>query len=298
MPCYYPITAFQAHSGGPLSFVQRNDYNTLTIPCGQCSGCRLKKSRDWAIRCVHEKQMHKRSCFCTFTYSPENLPPHNTLVYRDFQLLMMRIRKAHGKGITFYMAGEYGETFGRPHYHALLFGLDFPDRIYLRTTPSGAKIYRSPTLETHWTLGFSSVGDLTFESAAYVARYIMKKRNGDGEKRDYKILDLDTGEIVSKRKEFNQMSRARGIGASWLAKYAADVYTTGKVIIRGHKNNPPRYYDKLFKKIDQGKLEELQYGRFIEALAQSEHHTPERLAVQEQVALAKTKSLKRNLDGS
>lgn len=204
--------------------------------------------------------------------------------------------------VTFYMGAEYtepkpeeGYPGGRPHYHALIFGLDFTDKKYWGKTPAGSKIYRSPTLEKIWTLGYSSVGELTFESAAYVARYIMKKRTGDGEKYQYKILDLETGEITNKKKEFNQMSRRKGIGSTWIEKYQTDVYTTGKVIVRGHQNNPPRYYDRQFKKIDQQRLEELQYGRYLEQLAQTEHHTPERLAVQEQVAAAKTKSLKRNL---
>ena len=273
--------------------------------------------------------MRKHSCFLTLTLKNDQL----SLVYEQFQAFMKRLRQSASRArlssslrtgrargnphllcnyraifglrpktsirlapdIAFYMAGEYGETYGRPHYHALIFGLDFTDKIYISKTPSGAKIYRSPTLEKIWTLGFSSIGELTFESAAYVARYIMKKRTGDGNKKHYEILDLETGEIATKKKEFNQMSRRPGVGSTWIEKYKNDVYTTGKVIVRGHKNNPPRYYDKQFKKIDQAALEDLQYGRYLEQLAQTEHHTPERLAVQEQVAAAKTKSLKRHI---
>lgn len=269
------------------------------------------------MRCLHEKQQHKNSAFITLTYNEENLPENRTLVHRDFQLFFKRLRKAawqgmnqensecradrhKGKGgtvvprIKFYMCGEYGETHGRPHYHSLLFGVDFADRIYQGKTPSGEKIYRSPKLETLWPHGYSSTANLTFESAAYVARYVMKKRTGDGEKYEYKILDPETGEIISKKKEYNAMSRRPGIGKTWIEKYKNDVYTTGKVIVRGHKNNPPRYYDKQMKKIDQLQLEEKQYERFLEALQQIEHRTPERLAVQEQVAAAKTKSLQRN----
>lgn len=274
--------------------------------------------------------MRKHSCFLTLTLKNNN---QLTLDYEQFQLFMKRLRQSASRArlasslrtrrardtpllqcdwrassplrgqtsirltpdITFYMAGEYGEIYGRPHYHALIFGLDFQDKLYISKTPSGSKIYRSPTLEKIWTEGFSSIGELTFESAAYVARYIMKKRTGDGEKHDYLVLDPETGEIIKKKKEFNQMSRRQGIGKSWINKYQTDVYTTGKVIVRGHKNNPPRYYDKQFKKIDQLTLEQLQFARYLEQLAQTEHHTPERLAVQEQVAAAKTASLKRHI---
>lgn len=332
MPCYHPITAFQAEPGTPLLFEQPQwaktqrggGYQQLQIACQQCSGCRLKRSREWAMRCLHEKQLHKNTCFITLTYNDDNLPEHNRLVYRDFQLFMKRLRKAAQQGmnqensecradrhqdkdgqpvtrIKFYMCGEYGEQLGRPHFHAILFGVDFTDRLYIKKTPSGSKLYRSERLERLWNKGFSSVADVTFESAAYVARYVMKKRTGDGNKTEYEILDLETGEIVKKKKEFNNMSRGNrqnknnGIGRQWLEKYKDDVYTTGKVIVRGHKNNPPRYYDKLMKKIDQEHLEDMQYKRYLEALTQLEHRTPERLAVQEEVATAKTKSLKRKI---
>lgn len=349
MPCYYPILALQPSAGGPLVFPSPgtsylyNDYNERTIACGRCSGCRLKRSREWAMRCLHEKQMRKHSCFLTLTLKDSN---QLTLIYEQFQAFMKRLRQSASRAreracittrrpratpailcdwraafglrpktsirlipdIAFYMAGEYtepqpdkGYPGGRPHYHALIFGLDFNDKTYLYTTPAGSNIYRSATLEKIWTEGYSSVGELTFESAAYVARYVMKKRTGDGEKKEYKIIDLETGEINTKTKEFNQMSRRSGkkgeagIGSRWIKKYKDDVYTTGKVIIRGHKNNPPRYYDKYLKQLDRAALEDFQYARFLEQLEQAEHHTPERLAVQETVAAAKTKSLKRSL---
>lgn len=331
MPCYKPITAYQLPAGGPLLFAEPawgatsrgGNYNKLQISCGQCAGCRLKRSREWAARCIHEAQTHRHNCFITLTYADENLPENNSLKHRDFQLFMKKFRKAlHespvGEGpfaqqknphrgatpapqkpvaraLRYYMCGEYGETYGRPHYHAIIFGTDFLDKIYKHTTATGCKIYNSPTLEKLWPHGHSSIGDVTFESAAYVARYIMKKRTGDGNKNIYEVLDLETGELVQKQKEYNTMSRRPGIAKTWFDKYNTDITATGKIIIRGHKNNPPRYYDKLLKKLDELKLEEFQYARYIEQLAQTEHHTPERLAVQEQVAAAKTKSLQRKL---
>lgn len=201
------------------------------------------------------------------------------------------------KPIKYYMAGEYGERYGRPHYHALLFGLDFADKLYHGRTKAGEKIYRSQTLERLWTHGYSSIGNVTFASAAYIARYVEKKRTGDGNKTDYEILDLDTGEINFRKKEYNQMSRASGIGKEWLALYNNDVYATDKVITReGRQLRPPRYYDKQYKKLDAARLAHLKTVRELEALAMSEHHTTHRLRVQEEVANARSRHLRRTLD--
>ena len=80
----------------------------VKIPCGQCIGCRLQKSLDWAVRCVHEKSLHEESSFVTLTYDDEHLPANGSLVYRDFQLFMKRYRKITGSGVRFLMCGEYG----------------------------------------------------------------------------------------------------------------------------------------------------------------------------------------------
>lgn len=343
MPCYHPITALQPTAGGPLIFPQPghlylyNDYRTLTIGCRQCHGCKMKDARQWAMRCVHEKQMHKYSCYITLTYNDKHLPTDLSLRYEDYQVFMKRLLKSlgrkgsknilcetylpptggrrHGaaphtpglkaareinratrKTARFYMAGEYGELYSRPHYHALLFGVDFSDRVYHKTMPSGSKVYKSDTLDNLWKKGYTSVGDITYQSAAYVARYVMKKRTGDGTTVT-EIIDPETGEIYKREKEFNEMSRNPGLAKPWFERYQSDVYTTGKVVVQGKPQYPPRYYDKLYKKIDQAALEDFQYQRYLEQAAQNEHHTPERLAVQELVAIEKTRNLKRNLDG-
>lgn len=199
--------------------------------------------------------------------------------------------------IKFYMAGEYGEKYGRPHYHSLLFGVDFRDKTYHGKTKAGEKIYRSYTLEKLWPYGYSSIGAVTFNSAAYISRYIMKKRRGDGNTENYEILDLETGEIYIKKKEYNCMSRAEGIGKAWLEEFTPDVYHRDRVITKqGRELRPPRYYDKLYKKMDAAHLQHLKHARELEALAQKAHHTPARLAVQEEVAKAKARFQTRNFE--
>lgn len=295
MPCYKPLRAFCAASGDVV-FVERGDIvASLFLPCGQCVGCRLERSRQWAVRCMHEASLYDDNCFITLTYSPEHLPEDCSLHYRDFQLFLKRLRKAWPNDrIRFYMCGEYGEENHRPHFHACLFGFNFPDRVPFRQL-GGSKLWRSDQLEKLWGKGHCSIGEVTFESAAYVARYVMKKVTGDLQELHYRQTDED-GVITGHRTpEFNHMSLKPGIGAKWLDKFSSDVYPDGQVVVRGHKSNPPKYYDRRFAKADPLSYEQLQYMRHLEALTRSSDQTPERLAVREQVASARIRALKRTI---
>ena len=191
MPCYHPLSAFQCVDGS-IVFYESKRHDTvksLFLPCGQCVGCRLERSRQWAIRCMHEAQMHEKNCFITLTYDDAHLPGDRSLHYRDFQLFIKRLRKRYpGRRIRYYMAGEYGENFGRPHWHACLFGIDFDDKSLWKRTSANSLLYRSADLELLWPFGYSSIGDVTFESAAYVARYIMKKVTGKNADQHYQEI--------------------------------------------------------------------------------------------------------------
>jgi len=208
------------------------------------------------------------------------------------------------------MAGEYGENYGRPHYHACIFGWKPKDLV--RFQKSGDSVlYRSQELDSLWTdnngqlIGFTTVGDVTFESAAYVARYIMKKQNSDNldpktQKAYSAVYDYtnpNTGEITKKTPEYNKMSLKPGIGATWIEKYMSDVYPTGEIIIRGNKKvMTPKYYDKIFKKhADPYVFDEMLYMREINAKLKSEDNTPERLEVKRQVMAAGLQRKKRVL---
>lgn len=309
MPCYKPIQAFQCVDGSIVfSELRRFDVSrSLQLPCGQCVGCRLERSRQWAVRCMHEASLYDRNCFITLTYSPEHLPADGSLRYADFQLFMKRLRKrfkghrevpgsAEPRPIRFYMCGEYGETFGRPHYHACLFNFDFEDKVHLMRTKSGSRVFRSKALEELWPFGFSSIGAVNFESAAYVARYVMKKITGDAAKSHYERVDPDTGEISQLIPEFNKMSLKPGIGGAWFDKYSSDVYPRDYVVVNGRKVKPPRYYDKLFADDYPVEFEGIQYSRYLDALSRVSDNTSERLAVKEKVAIASVSRLSRSLE--
>ena len=180
MSCVHPLSAYQC-TDGSIVFDERRKHDisrSLQLPCGQCIGCRLERSRQWAMRCLHEAQLHENNCFITLTYDDAHLPGDRSLHYSDFQKFLKRFRKSLGGAkIRYYMAGEYGEKFGRPHWHACIFGYDFHDKKLFKRTAAGSLIYTSEHLKKLWPFGHSSIGDVTFESAAYVARYIIPTRN-------------------------------------------------------------------------------------------------------------------------
>lgn len=298
MPCYHPLSAYQC-ADGSIVFYESKRHDTvksLSLPCGQCVGCRLERSRQWAIRCMHESQMHEQNCFITLTYDDAHLPSDRSLHYRDFQLFIKRLRKRYpGRRIRYYMAGEYGENFGRPHWHACIFGFDFNDKKLWKRTSANSLLYRSNDLEILWPFGYSSIGDVTFESAAYVARYIMKKVTGKNAAKHYEEIDPDTGEITNRTPEFTKMSLKPGIGYEWYKQYTSDVYPHDYVVVRGKKVKPPKYYDKKYKIDNPYEFDELLYIREKSARMNHADNTLERLAVKEQVAKAKLQKLKRNL---
>jgi hypothetical protein len=306
MACYHPLTAYLSghtinNATGKafrrVSFKETDEHDRqVSLPCGQCIGCRLERSRQWAMRCIHEAQLHQNNCFITLTYNDENLPKNNSLDHRDFQLFFKRLRKAnpHIK-IRYYMAGEYGSNYGRPHFHACIFGYDFYDKKLFKRTAADSLLYTSEELEKLWPYGYSTIGDVTFESAAYVARYIMQKQTGKVDPNHYTYCDLQTGELVKIQPEYNKMSLKPGIGANWYKQYKSDVYPHDFVEVRGKKLKPPKYYDRLFSKENPYEYDQILYTREKQAKLRPEEHSYERLLVKETVTKAKLQKLKRKL---
>lgn len=296
MACYYPRTAWQREGGGKIIFHETADnLRRFTIPCGQCIGCRLERSRQWAIRCLHESQCHWRNCFITLTYDDVHLPKDGQLVYRHFQKFVRSLRKKCGR-FRYYMCGEYGEQSWRPHFHACLFGIDFADRKFYKNLGSGFNLYTSELLSSIWTRGFASVGDVSFESAAYIARYVCKKVTGKMAEAHYRRINLETGEIYQLVPEFTRMSLKPGIGKPWFDKWRADVYPHDYVIIDGKEVKPPRYYDRLLALVDMKSAGDVDVERFEKALSTVDDCTVERLRARETVTRARLKFKCRSLE--
>lgn len=323
MSCYHPVAAWRCSkapgSAQVLVFKENstkgfNLVDRLDLPCGRCVGCKLAKSREWATRIHHEQSLYENNCFLTLTYSPEHVPKDYRLVKDDLQKFMKRLRyyfknEIAGK-IRYYGVGEYGDNYGRPHYHICVFNLDFPDKEYHGKSKTGFPIYTSPTLEKVWSkkekgkprqkLGFAYVQELTFENAAYAARYVMKKQNGSmSRKRVPLYTDLETGEVIHDVQEFALMSRNPGIGKPWLLKYHKDVYPFDEVVINEKKNRPPRYYDDIYRnEIDEEGFKAVEEKRYVESCSKNrlDNRRPNRLLIREAIHKRKAKRLIRSID--
>jgi hypothetical protein len=306
MPCYKPMTAWYAkeiNNSGKRSLVfnPKKAYqpdDPIEIACGQCIGCKLERSRQWAIRCVNEASLYEDNCFLTLTFSPEYLKKRKnpwSLDVRDYQLFMKRLRKKYGKNIRFFHCGEYGEKNRRPHYHAIIFNFDFPDKKLWKIVNEN-RLYISDDLSSLWPFGFSTIGDVTFESAAYVARYITKKVTGEAAKDHYIWCDEETGEAHPLKPEYTTMSRRPGIGKEWFDKYRNDVYPSDFITMNGKKIRPPKYYDKIMEATRPYEFEEIKEKRIENAKKHYENNTYERLAIREKCQLLKMEKLPRNLN--
>lgn len=321
MPCFSPITGYRANyltakGKRPIVFNAAEGYRDrpVELPCGRCTGCRLEYSRQWAVRCMHEAQCHAQNSFITLTFAPEYLPSDYSVHKEDVQKFLKRLRKEIGVNIKYFACGEYGEKNNRPHYHAIIFGYDFPDKT-LHAKSNGNLLYRSKTLEKCWPYGHSLIGDVTFQSAAYVARYVMKKRKGDPDQVDpktgktnaeyYMLAHPDTGEIVNIEPEFCLMSRGSGrpedpdlwrygIAREWFNKYKKDL-KKDFLTINGNKMKLPKYYDSILEIEDEIEMMHRKDARRKEAHKNKHDNTLARLGVKEKVKHAQLGMLKRDL---
>ena len=262
----------------------------LEVPCGNCIGCRIDRSRAWAIRCTHEAALHEDNMFLTLTYSDEHVPLKGSLEPRDMQQFMKNLRKRADKPIRFFQCGEYGTNTLRPHHHAIIFGYKPDDIEFWQTTAAGHKTYISESLRSAWaSKGHILIGDATFESAGYVARYIHKKVVGDAAESHY------SGRVP----EYITMSRRPGIGSRWVEKFWRDVYPSDAVVINGKKFPPPRYYDKWLEENHPDVYETVKASRVERATAAAlldpKEHETFRRSVKEECKIAQMNRLTRDI---
>lgn len=281
MACFHPLTAWRAPpgrdfpGGKSITFDHRFSVGCeeLKLPCGQCIGCRLAKSRDWAMRCVHEASLYEQNCFITLTYDNAHLPKDGSLNVDDIQKFFKRLRKRFGAGIRFLQCGEYGSEFQRPHHHACIFNFDFPDKIPI-SCAGGNMLYISESLSDLWPFGYHTIGALTYDTAAYVARYVTKKITGSIADDHYK----------GRKPEFITMSRRPGLAHDWYEKYKKDLYPKDFVTLNhGVKLKPAKYYDRMFDKEYPEAFEKLKEKRKNELELRALEYTEDRLKVKEQL---------------
>lgn len=283
MPCFRPITCWSPPDGGPVQFSEKRDHREIEIPCGQCIGCRINRQQMWAFRCLAEASLHRHNWFATLTYAPEHLPPNGELDHRHWQLFAKRARKRLGP-FRYLMCGEYGEQTLRPHYHALLFGLDVPDAVRIgmrRNHP----IFRSATLSDLWGLGLCELGTVTPQSARYCAGYVLK------DSRAPELVNEYTGELMPLKAPYGRMSLKPGLGDAWVRRYYPEVFAHGACYAQDQRYRIPDRFKDLLDEINPEAFEELQESAIAKAIV-SPDNTPARLAAREGVALAKLQRYK------
>nr|UXQ88143.1 MAG: replication initiation protein [Microvirus sp.] len=301
MPCYTPLSAWRTTentANGKKAIVFKKSANSttpLTLPCGQCIGCRTDRAQSWAIRCTQEGQLHQQNSFITLTYNSENLPTDGSLIGFHFTDFMKRLRSHYyPQTIRYFMCAEYGENFDRPHFHACLFGLDFLDKEPIKES-EGLILYNSPQLDSIWGKGYTSIGALTFETAAYTARYITKKITGKGAPDHYTTTCEHTGALIHLTPEFARMSLRPAVGKQWLQHYLTDLYPSDFAIHKGKQIKIPRYYDKIME-LNGYDIETIKRKRKLKARKHLKDNTPERLAVREKCHTLKSTQLTRNYE--
>lgn len=295
------------------------------IRCGHCVGCRLDKSREWANRCLLELQQHDSAYFVTLTYDDEHVPTvhtprgdlAHTLCKRDFQLFMKRLRKRIAPArIRYFACGEYGGKTFRPHFHAIIFGLQLTDLVPYSKNGRGDILYLSDFLTSCWArpvdgvrqtcvtplsdrfvpFGRVLVSPVTYATCAYTARYTTKKLYGkDGE--FYERMGIEPPCLL--------MSRHPGIGAGYYDSHP-DMLDYSFVSVPtedgGKKFRPPKYFDKfLQEEMSDEDYHDLKLERQAAALeaqhikqTQTSQPFGDLLRSEERQLIERTKNLKRS----
>lgn len=220
------------------------------VSCKQCVGCRLEYSRQWATRSVHEAHFHDDNWFLTLTFSDEFLPKNRSLDTRFQQNFWKRLRRHLPESVKFkyFCAGEYGDLKNRPHYHASVFGLPLPDLRPTFKSSDGFQLYSSARIDRAWScpstgvqFGNAYIAELSFETAAYTARYITKKVVGDKAAAHYAAM----GNVMPERAWIS-----KGLGKEWYEAYREETFRDGYVVVRGVPSGVPGTYVRWLQSDD------------------------------------------------
>jgi len=329
MACVRPLEMYRALEGGMTTDRRKalNKWRPDKVPCGKCILCKKDRARDWKVRIMAENRPHLNkwsSFFWTLTYDDKHLPSDGGLRREHLRRFFEQVRRDYA-GFRFFGCGEYGTSTNRPHYHAIVFG--FPMRVakmdYVdpgtgeRTidpvvgTHGELKVFRgsgehkdyeqytAPGLDKYWGHGFVRVGEVTDASAGYVSGYILEKQIGQSLKtaQHYIRNDRVTGRKVSVEREFQVMSRMPGIGRGDFEKYADLMFVHDSVVAgvpgKRFETAVPRYYDKLYERVDMAAFGGVKKRRVAKAKLNAVNTTPERLVAREKIELQRFNEAKR-----
>lgn len=222
---------------------------TKIIPCGKCVECKKKRMNDWFVRIFEEKRNFNKSCFLTLTYNELNLPSNHSLSKRDCQLFLKRLRYfLKDRKIKYFLSGEYGGLNGRPHYHAIVLGVDFSDR---------------ETIVKAWNQGWVEIKPVSAKNIRYVAKYCVKEMaessNSKHRIRYEEKIEYPSGckrkkiSWINSNGEFNENNFilcSKNFGASFLtdSKIVEFYFNENlKIKIHNFEYSFPRYYIKKIR---------------------------------------------------
>nr|QJB20008.1 MAG: replication initiator protein [Microvirus sp.] len=324
MPCTFPLQGFFSGINGQFKYCEKAQAafragkslgGQGAVSCGQCINCRLRLQRDWAIRAAHESTLWPSSSFLTFTFDTpsmkrlcplakwsdpfDDFTPDPVKVplkerYSIVRQHMVKFNKdlrerLYPELVRFMYCGEYGDRYKRPHYHSIVFNYDFPDKKFYKRI--GTKDYfNSDLLSSLWPHGHAVISDFSFETASYVAGYMLQKVSGRGKDRHYKGLCP----------EFAGYSRMPGLGYEWFHRYWRDLYPSDECVVQlGDRKcvvRPPAYYDRLLKKFHPDVFEAVSLARRKDLVDLAEDHSYERLQAIHKCTVAKINRLVKNLE--
>lgn len=319
MACFSPIKAFAAFERNPdtgkrpFVFDPRKaliESDLRTLPCGGCIGCRIAKAEGWAIRSTHESVMHEfhlpgtpGSSFLTLTFRDGCLPSDNSVSKATIQDFVRRLRRllgstrAGGPKLRYLACGEYGSKRKRAHYHLLLFGHSFPDRVLYKVTEVGHRLYESEVLSKAWPFGLAIIGDVSYETARYVGGYVTKKIGGERAESHYTRVSPVDGATYRVEPEFALMSLKPGLGQTFFERFKSDIFPSDQVIMDGRIRKPPRFYEKLLSETELLELKRVRRRRTFELkAAHGEDWSKDRLKVREVCANIRAHKRDREVD--
>lgn len=220
----------------------------------------------------------------TFVYSHIRIPKNERpFLLKDFK----------PKSIRCMHCGEYGSKKGRPHHHAILFGFQFPDlkEIY----EDGKKYYTSDILSALWPFGIHRIGDCTYNSCAYVSRYVTKKINGNNQDLFYN----------GRKPEYITYSTKPVLGANYFKKNYKEIVNTQEVCVVADKKytcRMPKSYDNILKNIDKNIYNEMKEKRVkdcicdMERLFKSNRSIYSKLDSNQKICMSVLRKLKRGYE--
>lgn len=289
MACHHPLNAWRRPGGKPVvgnppTGLSGAQYEFLRLPCGRCLGCNETRAKHWALRCQLELNDHPTAAFVTLTYADEFLPP--TLRKADLSAFLKRLRarisrheeelqipRDARRRIRFFASGEYGDRFQRPHYHALLFGVDpLADREHIRLSWGVAR--RNELGEYDDALfqpfGILDIDKVTPKVISYVAGYCSKKLGWRREATER--VDPDTGEVYRFQPPFT-LASGGGFGRVGIGGRARDAYPRSWrdfAVLGGARTSVPRYLHEGWRRVaDPEDLQQLEADKKARAVFRS-----------------------------